>query len=192
MLINALPKSASTSLQHTLIELLNTKKGALTGQTKVAEDEDNWDAMQHAQKEWKSKQIKKAAEDKKIYKHHIPPTSNNIEAVRQSKSPMILLLRNHRHSADAFFRHTDEKNSDPVNQIKDEKHYKKLKAQLADWYFEWLKAASSNNSICVVYFEYLTDNPSTEIKRILKHHDYCPCLADDANLKQMRYTGHTK
>lgn len=193
MLIVAIPKSASTSLMFTMAKLHHIPAEQPGYPDLNTPDEfrnlgdyhdDIVDLTPHV--------AKKISEPNCIYKHHFPPTANNIRLLTRQKT--VLLLRRPAQVLDAYYRAINTFSIE--NPVGFERHLGKekwltyisesgLEKEVKLFYRGW--AELDHKNVWVVRFKDLISNPVATINAIESFWEL-PVTPGSFSLMKMRYT----
>jgi len=179
MLLIALPKSASTSLCHSL--------GKITGKLATRLDKlgtkvNEYNLLPHTDLvKLNVDLIKKFGSKDVFYKQHIAPIDFNIRLVKTLK--YVVLIRNPEDAWKAYFRQPDlAKHLNRVDTIK-------AKTQFIDLYEKYI--VLSRNQLCVRY-KRLISRPYVYVNEILEYWELPQRVDKNFKLLKYRYTGGGK
>lgn len=187
MLLIAQPKSASTSLMHSLSEILDIthKNGQsiMKGETKC-EGYEELQKYHGTTVKRNYKYMEKYIKDKKIiYKEHILPTSHHLEIINKINSPVVVLLREPEETIESYKRVFSV-----LPELKDI-NYNKLLDEVKEFYNVYKNI--NNDLYLIVTFRDIVFNFNQTIKKIIKHYGLnIPKNLKKFELAKRNYTGH--
>lgn len=180
MLIIAQPKSGSTSLLDTLHEITGwPRPWKLSGRDKRKV----WDLPHISMVNYSYKEMNKMANDEAIYKRHIPPTQNNVSAIKNGVK-CVVLLRNPDRSLEAYERHKNPHGMDE-GKIWNESA-KQTKLVLLNRFNQTWKRVTLKN-VFHLEFKDLIVNPTENINKILEFYNLP--IVENIDFKKARFSG---
>jgi len=197
MLIIAIPKSASTSLLHTLGDvhsLPSTQDFKSVKHHKIPEGFQYLGKYHSDVRELNETIIKKWTEEMSFYKQHIPPTENNLSLLKDEKK--VILLRNPKEIVLAYKRADDkdihEKREEFEGCFTERDWLKRaneigLYEELNLFYSKWGKVSSN---ALVIDFEDLTSKEKETIN-LIENYFGLELSRGDLELKKYRYSQHS-
>jgi len=166
-----MPKSASTSLLKTLSKVHHLEGNQLF--FKNFEIPENYTILgnYHSDvREFSSDEIEEFISEVKFFKQHIPPTSNNLDHLRNHKK--VILLRNPRDIVKAYFRaekrrihekRIEFKNVKKINEWLDTAENIGLLKELKNFQLGWVNCCKNK---LVIEYDDLVNNPTQTINKI--------------------------
>lgn len=164
MLLIAQPKSASTSLVHTLGQILRlqVKEGIPKKPYEI-----NCDGFPEIQKHH-SNMVERSGlflnqvinGRKKIFREHIIPTKRHLKIIKKINKNVVVLLRKPEDSLDSYLRMVKLKTNTDKEQLgKDLKNFNE----------KYIEFAKDNNKILIITFEELMFHYWHTMKKIIEH-----------------------
>lgn len=174
MLIIAQPKSASTSLMVTLAKILNVGY-EMAGTCKNKSEDFKVLGSCHKCIGQRTKiYFEQLIDGKKVFKDHVIPTKENIDALKEIGKPVVILLRKPDDSYDSYMRQFEENNNTNTDR-------KELKKELKKFYNEWEN--TEGKIFLKVYYQDLILHYKSTMIEIINH------IVQIPPLEKLRYTG---
>lgn len=169
MLLNAIPKSGSTSLKYSIAE-----NGFIEPYQKERKEFYNVNCDEYKQLQltcttifdFDSKNIWEWLSNRNfIYKKHILPTNRHLKIIEELKIPFVVLLRNVSEIVDSFERLKKQ-------------HFKiynwdysiiRLRNELEEFEDKWIAFSNINNYILKIYYKDLIENYQNTMDLIFNH-----------------------
>lgn len=177
MLIIAQPKSASTSLMVTLAKILNVGY-EMAGTCKNKSEEFKVLGSCHKCIGQRIKiYFEQLIDGKKVFKDHVIPTKENIDALKEIGKPVVILLRKPEDSYDSYIRQFEKNGNDKIDR-------KALKKELKKFYNDWEEMEDDDLFLIIEYDDLILSYEDT-MRNILEHLDQPKIIP----LEKLRYTG---
>lgn len=191
MLIISQPKSASTSLVHTLGKLAGVESLRLD---RLGKKVKSYNFLPHSDLiDFPEALLSKIINENKFYQQHVPPTKNNLGLIKKLKSKCLVTLRNPNESFDAYFRQPDL--LEHLKTLK--KRYGKsalssIQSQLCKFHEIYLEEIKKNDQLLVIWYNDLVKNPKEVCEAALNFLEVDYKFPADFKLEKYRYTNGGK
>lgn len=186
MFLIAQPKSASTSLTHTLGFILN--KEALR-QERLGKKVKEFNLLPHTDLINISEEtLDHWLNDDKIYQQHLPPTKHNLDLLRKLNAKCIISLRCPKDSYNAYLRQPDIKKF--IDKIEKNGQIEASKLQLQSFNNLYLEECKFNSNLLPVFYEDLIKDVPKFINLILEFYGFENRVDKNFKLLKYRYTNN--
>lgn len=165
MLLIAIPKSAGTSLVHTVGRILKIK--IFEGMPKWTydincEDYPELQKYHSIMPERSSRFLERVTRSKtEIYREHLLPTERHLNILKKINRKVVVLLRKPDDIIDSYKR---LKKSNKIN-------FEQLQKDIQKFYDEYLKYDKKNNNMLIIHYELLIKYYQLTMKNIFKFWD---------------------
>lgn len=179
MLIIAQPKSASTSLVHTIGDIADIKVMVGIPKTKIDIVCEGYNEIQRYHNNMVERSpvfLKQLIEGRKtVFKEHLLPTNRHLEIIKKFKTNIVILLRNVDDIVDCYDR------------LKSKTNLKQIRKDISKFHDRWMYFASNKANIIVIEYRDLILSYEKTMDKILKH--FKLKRKKNIKFKRLKYTG---